>query len=303
MQNGVYNCHITKKAALSNRITKGKIKMKKIIALVLATVLCFGCVCALSSCNQPVTRIGIQGGTTSEMYAKTLKNVEVVPFNSFSLAATDMKNGNVDYVMVDKTTAKAICSKIDGIKIVDIPFSNENYGIGIDPAQAALKDEINRILVEKAIQIAAIQAKYAAGLESTYVGVTSATKNLDNKAGQLVVATNAEFPPFESVETVDGVTTYYGIDMEIAALIADELNLELVIEEMEFDAVVGAVGKHGVDIAMSGITITAERLAVINFSNPYYTESIVMLCKADDTTFDSAGTVIDLLNIICYPED
>ena len=72
---------------------------------------------------------------------------------------------------------------------------------------------------------------------------------------------------------------------------------------MQFNMVVGAVGKNGVDIAMSGITITAEREEVINFSTPYYTESIVVVCKADDASFDSAGTVVDLLTVICYPAE
>ena len=138
-----------------------------------------------------------------------------------------------------------------------------------------------------------------AGLEATYVGVTSAEKNVDNAKGQLVVATNAEFAPWEYKEG----NKFYGIDMEIAKLIADELGLELVIDDMKFEMVVGAVGNHGVDIAMSGITITAERAEVVNFSIPYYTESIVIVCKADDKTFDSAGTVVDLLTSICYPGD
>jgi len=67
--------------------------------------------------------------------------------------------------------------------------------------------------------------------------------------------------------------------------------------------VVGAVGNHGVDIAMSGITITTERLEKINFSTPYYVESIVVVCKADDNTFAKAGTVVDILNSICYPAE
>ena len=87
--------------------------------------------------------------------------------------------------------------------------------------------------------------------------------------------------------------------MEIAQLLANELGLELVIDDMDFDMVVGAVGKQGVDIAMSGITITAERMNVINFSIPYYTEAIVAVCKADDTSLDAVGTVVDMLNVIC----
>ena len=274
--------------------------MKKIVSLILALVMC-ACVClSLASCGETAnSKVGIQSGTTSEMYAKVLKGVEVVSFDTFALAAQAMKNGNVDYVFVDKTTANALCAEIEGLKIIDIALSSEYYGIGIDPTQPSLKIEIDKILAEKADEIQAIKDKYMNGDEDAYVGVDSATKDNSKADKQLVVATNAEFAPWE-----DKVgTLYYGIDMEIAKLIADELGLELVIDDMQFNMVVGAVGKNGVDIAMSGITITTERQQVINFSTPYYTESIVIVCKANDSTFDSAGTVVDLLNAICYPAE
>ena len=272
--------------------------MKKIVSFILALTLC-ACMCfSLASCgNDNATKIAIQSGTTSEAYAKVLKGVEIVSFDTFALAAQGMKNGNADYVFVDKTTAQALCKEIEGLKIVDIALSSEYYGIGIDPAQTELKNQINTILEEKAAEIEAIKAKYMNDETDKFVGVASATKDINNAAGQLVVATNAEFAPWEYKEG----NLYYGIDMEIAKLIADELNLELVIDDMAFNMVVGAVGSHGVDIAMSGITITAERMEVINFSTPYYTESIVVVCKADDKTFDSVGTVVDVLTVICYP--
>ena len=272
--------------------------MKKIISLVLCAILMFTCAISLGSCGAGANaKIAIQSGTTSEAYAKVLKGVEVVSFDTFALAAQGMKNGNADYVFVDKTTANALCKEISGLKIVDIALSTEYYGIGIDPGQAELKTKIDNILTEKAAEIDAIKDKYMNGEEASYVGVSSATKDTNNNAGQLVVATNAEFAPWEYKVG----NLYYGIDMEIAKLIAEELELELVIDDMAFNMVVGAVGNHGVDIAMSGITITAERLDVINFSTPYYTESIVVVCKDTDTTFDSAGTVVDVLTTICYP--
>ena len=273
--------------------------MKRILSIVLCAALLLTGAFALTSCggNAETTKIAIQSGTTSEAYAKALKNVEVVSFDTFALAAQGMKNGNADYVLVDKTTANALCKEIEGLKIVDIAFSSEYYGIGIDPKQAELKTEIDNILAEKAEEIEAIKAKYMNGDEDAYVGVESKTKDVSKAAEQLVVATNAEFAPWEYTE--GGL--YYGIDMEIAKLIADELGLELVIDDMAFNMVVGAVGNHGVDIAMSGITITAERKDVVNFSTPSYTESIVLVCKAADTTFDSVGTVVDILAIICNP--
>ncbi|MBO5906705.1 MAG: transporter substrate-binding domain-containing protein [Clostridia bacterium] len=282
--------------------------MKKVLSLILAVVLCLGCTFAFASCGGGetfVSKVGVQKGTTSEMYANILKGVKVASYDTFALAANDMKNGNVDFVIVDKTTANALSSQISGLKVIDnIPLSSENYGIGIDPAQTALKGQIDAILENKAAEIQAIKDKYMNDDTDAFVGVTSAAKNVDNAAGQLVVATNAEFAPWEYASGAeDGGTVYYGIDMEIAKLIADELNMELVIEDMAFDNVVGSVGKQGIDIAMSGITITAERLEVINFSNPYYTESIVVVCKADDTRFDSCGTVVDLLTIICVASE
>ena len=270
--------------------------MKKIIAMILAVMMIATC---LAACNDnsgaKATKIAVQKGTTSLMYAQVLKGAQAVSYDTFALAANDMKNGNADYVFVDKTTAKALCKEIEGIKMIDIALSSENYGIGIDPNQADLKAQIDAVLTNKAAEIDAIKDKYMNGEETKYVGVTSATKDVSRASAQLVVATNAEFAPWEYKEG----NKYYGIDMEIAQLIANELNMELVIDDMDFDMVVGAVGKQGVDIAMSGITITAERMNVINFSIPYYTEAIVAVCKADDTSLDSVGTVVDMLNVIC----
>ncbi len=274
--------------------------MKKIISLVLVLALALTMMFALASCAAPTAKVAVQKGTTSKMYADLLKGIEVASYDTFALAAKDMKNGNADYVIVDKTTAKALCNEIDGLKIMDIALSTEYYGIAVDKEQAALKDQINNILATKKDQIDDIMAKYNAGLEATYVGVESAEKNVDNAAGQLVVATNAEFAPWE-YKGADG--KYYGIDMEIAALIADELDLELVIEDMDFDNVVGSVGKQGIDIAMSGITITAEREKVVNFSDPYFIESIVVVCNEDDTSLDAAGTVVDILTVLCTPAE
>ena len=268
--------------------------MKKLIALVLALVMVLSLVaCGGAKGNE--TKVVAQKGTTSYMYAEVLKNITTASYDTFALAAKDMLNGNADYVFVDKTTAKSLCKEIEGLKIIEVALSSENYGIGIDKNQADLTTKIDAILADKATEIEAIKEKYMNGTEAEYVGVTSAAKDSSKAASQLVVATNAEFAPWEYKEG----NQFYGIDMEIAQLLANELGMELVIDDMEFDAVVGAVGKQNVDIAMSGITITTERMGVINFSTPYYTESIVCVVKDSNTELDAVGTVVDMLNVIC----
>lgn len=269
--------------------------MKKILTTLLAVVLAVVSLFTFTACGNKDVKIGVQEGTTSLMYADCLKGTKVSSFTSFPLAAEAMKNGNVDYVMCDKATATSICNTIDGVKFIDIAFSTEFYGIAMDKNQPELGAAINAVLADKTAEIQAIIDKYMAKDVESYVAVTSAVKNINNKEGQLVVATNAEFAPWEYVKG----DKFYGIDMEIAKILADELELELVIDDMQFESVVSSVGNHGVDIAMSGITITNERKEVVNFSTSYYTESIVLLCKEDCTEFASAGTVVDMLNVLC----
>lgn len=108
---------------------------------------------------------------------------------------------------------------------------------------------------------------------------------------KLVMATNAAFPPYESVEG-DKIV---GIDPEIAQLIADDLGMELVIEDMAFDSIIAAVQSGKADIAMAGMTVTEDRKENINFSNPYTTAAQVILVKNTSTVKtpdDLAGLTI-----------
>ena len=112
----------------------------------------------------------------------------------------------------------------------------------------------------------------------------------DESKDQLVVATNAGFEPFEYMKGED----YYGIDMEMAALLADYLGKELVIQNMDFDAVCLAVGQQKCDIAMAGLTITDSRKDQVTFTDSYYNASQKLIVAADDTTFDACKTKEDV---------
>ena len=87
------------------------------------------------------------------------------------------------------------------------------------------------------------------------------------ESGKLIMATNAAFPPYEYIEGNEIV----GIDAEIAGAIANKLGLELVIDDMEFDAIIEAVKGGKADIGLAGMTVTPERQEVINFTTSYAT--------------------------------
>lgn len=98
-----------------------------------------------------------------------------------------------------------------------------------------------------------------------------------SKKDELVMATNAEFPPYEYHEG-DKIV---GIDVEICQAIADELGKELVIEDMAFDSVITSVYTGKADLGAAGLTITEDRLKNINFSDPYATAAQVIIIKED----------------------
>ena len=167
------------------------------------------------------------------------------------------------------------------VKVIDIALTDELYAFGVDKDQPELLKQVNDILktIKSDGRFDEICNKYFG--DGTPTPVASAA--LDSSKDQFVVATNAAFEPFEYM---DG-DNYLGIDMEIAKLIADELGLELVISNMDFDAVCLSVGQHKCDIAMAGLTVKPEREEYVTFSDSYYNASQKLIVRADDTTFDA----------------
>lgn len=84
-------------------------------------------------------------------------------------------------------------------------------------------------------------------------------------AGKLTMATNAYFPPYEYY---DG-DKIVGIDAEIAAAIAEELGLELVIKDMQFDSIITSVKEGSADFGLAGMTVSETRLKEVDFSISY----------------------------------
>ena len=109
------------------------------------------------------------------------------------------------------------------------------------------------------------------------------------EAGKLHMSTNAAFPPYE-MTTDDG--GFEGIDVEVAEAIAGKLGLELVVDDMGFDAALLAAQNGQSDMVMAGVTVNEERLAVMDFSDSYATGVQVVIVKEGSPI----ATVDDLAN-------
>ena len=185
------------------------------------------------------------------------------------------------------------CGSSAKVKVIEIDLTSEEYAFGVDKTQPELLTEVNDFIkkIKEDGTFDEILNKYFG--DGTPTPVTSAA--LDESKDQLVVATNAASEPFEYM---DG-ENYLGIDMEIAALLAEELGLELVISNMDFDSVCLSVGQQKCDIAMAGLTVNEARKEYVTFSDSYYNAAQRLVVMADDTTFDActdAASVEAILN-------
>lgn len=209
--------------------------------------------------------------------SKILAVILAVAVVAVSFAACSGKTGDTDV----KNDAK-------GVKVIDINLSDEVYALGINKDDAELLASANEFIA----QIKAdgsfdkICNNYFGDGEP--VGVTSAVE--DPSKDQLVVATNAEFEPFEFKKGEQ----FYGIDMEVVKAFADSLGKELVIKDMNFDAVVTTVQQGKADVAAAGLTVTPARAEQVNFTDSYYSASQQLIVKASDTKFDECKTKEDV---------
>lgn len=100
------------------------------------------------------------------------------------------------------------------------------------------------------------------------------------QSGKIVMGTDAGYPPFEFHALVDGKDTIVGFDIEIAKYIADELGVELVIQDMEFDKLLGGLSTGMLDIVIAAMNPDPGRAA--NFTDIYYEANLAVLVAKDN---------------------
>ena len=104
----------------------------------------------------------------------------------------------------------------------------------------------------------------------------------------LTMATNADFPPYEFYKESKVV----GIDAEIAEAIANKINMELSIEDIDFDSVIPSVATGKYSMAMAGLTITEERMESVSFSTSY-AAGVQVIIVAEDSSITSVDDLFD----------
>lgn len=243
-------------------------KTVKILSVVLALVLIVGCFAACGGKEETGIKIGVQTNTTGDIYASgDFGEDAVTKFSNGALAVEALKNGKVDCVIIDNEPAKAYVAANTGLKILETEYAVEDYAICFQKGNTELRDAVDGALKDLIADgsVKAIVDKYINGTDEALVGVPVEAEDTDKP--DLVMATNAEFPPYEYI---DG-DNYYGIDVEVAKIIADKLGYDLVIANVEFDSIIPGVQTGKYSMGMAGMTVTDERLESVDFSSSYAT--------------------------------
>jgi polar amino acid transport system substrate-binding protein len=177
------------------------------------------------------------------------------------------------------------CGSKTKLKILETEYALEDYAICVAKENTKLLADINTALDEltKDGTTKKIIDKYISGIPHDL----TFQQNVEGKE-ELVMATNAYFPPYEYYEGGSIV----GIDAEMAAAIADKLNMKLVIQDTEFGSIIAGVQTGKYDMGMAGMTVTPDRLKEVNFSSTYATGvQVVIVAEGSEI-----ATVDDLLN-------
>lgn len=223
------------------------------------------------------TTIGVQIGTTGAIYAEDFvaenPGTEVIRYNKGADAVQALKQQKIDAVLIDEQPALAFVEKNNELTIADEEFAMEEYAIGIAKENTELLYQINDAL--EAIKVNGtmdeIVANYIGDEKGEHPYESPEGLTLGN--GTLTMATNVAFPPYEYYEDKTAV----GIDIDMMQAIADYLNMDLVVSDMEFDSVIIAVQSGKADVAAAGLTVTEDRLKNISFSESYTTAKQVII--------------------------
>ncbi len=250
-------------------------------------VVCFGLLCGCqripknkvhSVADLEGKNIGVQLKTTGDIYASDIPNATVQRFNKGSDAVLALQDGKLDAVLLDNEPAEIFTEQYEGICILEEVYAEEEYGIVVKKGNQELLDKINEALqmIKENGTLAAIEKNWITD------GATTSAYEGQNKSsysnGKLVMATNAEFPPYESV--VDGEVVGYDIDMMRA--ICDVLDMELVVNDIAFDSIISSVDRGIVDVAATGMSITEDRKEEVDFSDAYTTAKQVIIVRDDE---------------------
>ena len=216
----------------------------------------------------------LEDGTTGYIFAGDVENATVEAYNKAADAIQALKQGKIDAVIIDSEPAKVFVQKNDDLTILNDPFAEEEYSIAYKIGNDELGKKIDDALTSlKSDGTLDSIVSHWIGDEADHVPYTPDSSVARN--GKLVMATNAEFPPYESMEG----GAIVGIDVDMMNAVCDRIGMELEIENMAFDSIIAAVNSGKADVGVAGMSVTPKRQKNVSFTQGYAVSKQVIVVR------------------------
>lgn len=221
--------------------------------------------------------IGVQLGTTGDFLADDIEGATVERYKRGADAVQALKQGKIDAVIIDIEPAKVFVEKNEGLQILSEEFAVEEYAIALKKGNTELTESINTALGElKSDGTLDNIKKNWIGDEAGNYPYTS-PEGTEYPNGKLIMATNAEFQPYEFISNQEIV----GFDVDMMTAVCDKLGYELEIENIAFDSIIASVNSGKADVGVAGMSVTEDRLKNADFTDAYTTSTQVIIARAD----------------------
>jgi polar amino acid transport system substrate-binding protein len=253
-------------------------------------MLCFYFFLLISGCSsskKPITsltdaehsRIGIMTGTTGEkLVAARFPKADIKSFNDIMDAIAALKSDRIDAAVTAYPTAMNVCKKNKGLVYLSEPLDTEYTAIAIRKGNNKLLSEVNALLSEM-INNGTLKDMKRRWLKSDLSPYEEVKIKLPEKGVPLKIGVAATRVPFCYMDANKNVT---GHDGELARRVAAGLSRPIVFVDMKFNGLITALQAGKIDMIITGMSATEERKKSVDFSIPYFLNSMVMLVKKPD---------------------
>lgn len=228
--------------------------------------------------------VGVQPGTTNYFVAVDLVGEErLITYDTFPIAVQALIAGDVDAVVMDDVAGQGYTGvNGDQVKIVGEPLTSEEFLGFIFPKGSDLVEPINAALASMDADgtLNEINLKWFAGATEEAVALP------DLEGREIDVAVENSYIPFVFVDPATNEAV--GWDYDTVNEICVRLNCVPNFIETAWDGQILAVGNGEFDMAVGGITITAEREEVVDFTDGFISLQQVLLARVGEDRFANA---------------
>lgn len=220
-------------------------------------------------------KIGVQVGTTGSTLAKDIEGAAIEYYNMPGESIHALELGEIDAVIADLNIAQSFTNTNSAIEILAEEFAVEEYALAVKSDNTALQAELNEAL-EALTQDGTLQR-----IKENYEGENKGKnpyvvlQSLSRSKGKLVLATNANCPPYAEHQGNEIV----GSDIDMMNAICDYLDYELLISDVVSDSVISTVQNGTASVGIVRSPVTPELEKEVLFSNAYAVSHQVVIVR------------------------